>query len=693
MPKKRFPEGKTIRKTKGGLDSLKGLLLDLRKYSFTGYVQTILDKEGKESNGYVFVKSGNLEGSYHVYGQTKSLGKAALRRIWKDSADESCHLEVHAKIDVDAILSDLKDAKVRKEKKPSKAKAAISTKERNEYEEKLGIWRDSEYDVSSLEEMLDAKPQNAKKAFEEFEHSVRTVEVLRGILESLDVTGFEDEAEILKEKMKYPSKHVAIEAELQELQEKIEKTKEDETRKTIEEKREKEINERARQVFEMIVKHKIAEGKPVEGITESQVREAIESKTVTTRDISTNLISQFSFDSFVVGPSNRFANAAALAVAKSLHEAYNPLFITSGPGLGKTHLLNAIGNTIRERNQNAKVLYVSTESFANEFKEAPKNNRLPEFREKFRSLDLLLIDDVHFLSGRIDVQEELFHTFNALYNAGKQIALTSDRPPKEIPDLEDRLISRFESGLIADIQPPDFDTRLAILTRKVKESGIEVDTEVLNYIAHIVETNIRELNGALNRVLAFSSLMGQTVSPSLAKEVLKDLATDRVERRRKPSLDQVLRELNPGRSYLVEEDKPVNVFRLLAKGIEEEGTGLVITRTNPKRVRERYGLRDERILWLTDRESTSEETMPPVLERLIYTIEEYMRIGNKGAVMLDGMEYLISNNSFEAVLRFLRRLVDHVSESHFILLISISPKTVKEQELKILEREMEVVQL
>jgi hypothetical protein len=298
---------------------------------------------------------------------------------------------------------------------------------------------------------------------------------------------------------------------------------------------------------------------------------------------------------------------------------------------------------------------------------------------------------VHFLSGKVDVQEELFHTFNALYNAGKQVALTSDRPPKEIPDLEDRMVSRFESGLIADIQLPDFETRLAILKRRVKDSGVQVDPQVLEHIARAIESNIRELGGALNRVVAFSSLMGQTASLALAKEVLKDLAPEREEHKGRPSLEQIMRELKPGRSYLVEEERAVNIFQLFAKAAEGKGAGMVVTRTNPKRVRERYGLRSERIIWLTDRESTSEETMPPTLERLIYTVEEFMRVGGKGAVMLDGVEYLVSNNSFDAVLRFLRRLVDHVSESQFVLLLAISPKPMKEQEVKILEREMEAV--
>jgi len=686
-----FPEGKTIRTLQGGSEALKGLLLDLRKYSFSGYVETVIPEKEPLSKGYIIVKTGNPDVAVHFQGAAKSMGKAALRRIWDDTGNPLCVIKVHARVDVNALLEQFSDAEIERGKKSPESVTSSLVSERRILEQKLEVWRSAGYDVSSIESAMTSTPEDARKVFETYEGEVRKIEVLKDILGSMDLFGFENEVAALKEKMKDPKNHAAIEAEIGELQARIEKKSKEDAGKVLEEKREREISERARQVFEMIVKHKVAEGKPLEGITEGKVREAIESKAMMTRDETTNLVSQYTFDSFVVGPSNRFANAAAIAVAKNPHEAYNPLFITSGPGLGKTHLLNAIGNRVRSGSRNAKILFTSIEGFANEFKEASQNDKLAAFREKYRNLDMLLIDDVHFLSGKVDVQEELFHTFNALYNAGKQVALTSDRPPKEIPDLEDRLVSRFESGLIADIQSPDFETRLAILRRRVKDSGAQVEPQVLEHIARAVESNIRELGGALNRVVAFSSLMGQTASLALAKEVLRDLAPERDERKGRPSFDQIMRDLKPGRSYLVEEERAVNIFRLFAKAVEGKGAGMVVTRTNPKRVRERYGLRSERIIWLTDRESTSEETMPPTLERLIYTVEEFMRVGGKGAVMLDGIEYLVSNNSFDAVLRFLRRLIDHVSESQFALLLSISPKTMKEQEVKILEREMEAV--
>jgi len=513
--------------------------------------------------------------------------------------------------------------------------------------------------------------------------------MLREILKGLDTKGFEARVTTIEEKLRDPRKHLAAEADVEELREAVDKRKRDAETRAAETAREREIQDRARHVFEMVLKHRQESGKGTAGLTQSAVIQAMEEKP-TARDEKTNLIRQFNFDTFVVGPSNRFAHAASLAVSKAPHSAYNPLLITSGPGLGKTHLLNGIGNYIAQNTSNARVLYLSVEAFTNEMREAQASGKMAEFREKYRNLDVFLLDDVHFLSGRGDVQEELFHTFNELYNKGKQIALTSDRPPKEVPDLEDRLVSRFESGLIADIQPPEYETRIAILRRRAKDAGVEVEEEVLATIATLVSDNVRELGGALNRVLAFSALMGEPVTLEMTKEVLRDL-TAHEPKRGKAKIEDAERDLKPGGAYLVKEERPTDCFRLFSRAAAGGDGGVLITRSNPKRVREKFDLGSARILWLTDRDSSSEDTIPPVLERIIYEIEEFMKKGTRGAILIDGIEYLVSNNSFDAVLKFLRRLIDHVSETRYTFLLSLSPATLKEQEVKILEREMETL--
>ncbi len=233
---------------------------------------------------------------------------------------------------------------------------------------------------------------------------------------------------------------------------------------------------------------------------------------------------KYTFDSFVIGSSNRFAHAAALAVAEAPAQAYNPLFIYGGTGLGKTHLLQAIAAYVGEHSESLSAYYVTSETFMNDFINSLRDKRIEGFKHRYRHYDVLLIDDIQFFEHKERIQEEFFHTFNSLYEAGRQIIISSDRPPRDIATLEARLRSRFEWGLITDIQPPDLETRIAILRKKVKTDGVDIpDPQVLTTIASRISTNIRELEGALTRVVAFSSLTGRSMSVELAEEVLKDV--------------------------------------------------------------------------------------------------------------------------------------------------------------------------
>ncbi len=239
-----------------------------------------------------------------------------------------------------------------------------------------------------------------------------------------------------------------------------------------------------------------------------------------------NLNPNYTFETFVVGNNNRFAQSASLAVAESPGEAYNPLYIYGGPGLGKTHLMHSIGHFILERNPNAKVLYVTSEEFTNEVIDSIRNGNasaMTKLRDKYRTIDVLMVDDVQFIIGKESTQEEFFHTFNALHSAGKQIILTSDKPPKDMETLEDRIRSRFEWGLMADIGTPDYETRMAILRRNVEADNMNLSDDILNYIATNIKSNIRELEGALNKLLAYSNLVKTEITMDIAMKELQNI--------------------------------------------------------------------------------------------------------------------------------------------------------------------------
>lgn len=240
-------------------------------------------------------------------------------------------------------------------------------------------------------------------------------------------------------------------------------------------------------------------------------------------EMDTPLNPHYNFGTFVVGEGNKMAHAAAFAVAESPGSLYNPLFIYGGVGLGKTHLMEAIGNHMLQVNPNSRVKYVTSEDFTNDYINAIRNNTTEQLREEYRNLDLLLIDDIQFLANKEGTQLEFFNTFNALHDRKKQIVMTSDRIPNEIPELQDRLVSRFRWGLTVEITPPDLETRIAILRSKVEEDHIDIGNDTLNYIAGQIDTNIRELEGALTKVQAFANLSGERIMPSLASQALKGL--------------------------------------------------------------------------------------------------------------------------------------------------------------------------
>ena len=261
---------------------------------------------------------------------------------------------------------------------------------------------------------------------------------------------------------------------------------------------------------------------------DSQIEDTIATSSIDTSGYSNSSLNpKYTFETFVVGNNNRFAHAASLAVAEAPATSYNPLFLYGGVGLGKTHLMHAIGNEILKNNKNASILYVTSEKFTNQLINAIKDNKNEQFRNRYRNIDVLLIDDIQFIAGKERIQEEFFHTFNSLHESGKQIIISSDRPPKDIQLLEDRLKSRFEWGLIADISNPDYETRLAILRKKAQTDNIIVDDDILSNIATRVASNIRELEGVFNKLVAFSTLANGPITMEMAEKAINDISAQK----------------------------------------------------------------------------------------------------------------------------------------------------------------------
>ncbi len=688
-----LPEGKLIRTTRGGASALKQLLLDLKKYSFSGYVRTVRSLDGVRAEGVVLLRSGNPEASLHQRGESQERGRNALKKVWQDSYDEACTIELHARVDMAGLITEYADAVLERPAKVMKRTKVPQVIDRADIETKLREWKEKGFDVSSAEAQLDAEPALRTSAYVALLEAIRKATAVEENLQQLDTAGFEARAEALRHKLKDPLRNPDIDSEVESLRDAVESHKRIEARRKAELTRERDSQERTKKVLELVLRQRETLKPETPPPSREDVAKALEGPSPA-RDEATNVIDQETFESFVVGESNRFAYGAAVSVAKRPQNAYNPLVVTSGPGLGKTHLLHAVGNYVRTHRKGAKVLYLSSESLASQVVEAKAAGSLPAFQERFRGLDCLLLDDVQILSGKTDVQEELLHVFESLLDANKQVIAASDRPPKAITELDERLVTRLESGLVANIQVPELETRIGILKRRAEEANLRADPEVFTYIADLIEDNVRELGGALNRVIAFSSLMGRPITQDLAREVLHDESAEATRAEKVPPsrpAPSSSASLQDGRSYLIEEDRPDEAYRLLARSVGDGKGGLLITRANPRRVREKLSLESVRILWLTDREGSQEETIAPALERIVYEIEGYMSKHPQAAIMIDGLEYLISNNSFDAVLKFVRRLVDTVSEGRHIFLISLGPATVKEQELRMLEREMEVV--
>lgn len=711
----RIPEGIIVRTAKGGQESLKGILADLKQYSFTGYVRVVLSKDIMNSIGYLVVEQGIPVMAVYEFEKSKPrelrriyTGEKSLRFILEDSQDKSSTIELHSRVPIEEFERRFPDARISEAPPPAPSPAERPAEEEAEaaaervdaQKEIIELWRRKGFTVDTLEDALEKGAEALARELEAFELDAQKLKQFEVVLNNFPVMGHEEEIQEIRAKLNDRTRIAEIESDVEFLQEKIrhriQKRKvEEESIKQEMEKKKRE--ERTADVYDLILRYQATPeesaerkcprcGGPVgeDGICPKCSAEAAAPAPSYTKPLPEGM----RFDNFVTGPGSKFPVASAVAVADAPSRTYNPLLIFGGSGLGKTHLLSAIGHHIKQKSKGAKVAYVPADRFVEAMGNAQDEKLKRKIREDLKRVDVLLVDDMQFLAANPGAQLEMAHIIDHLIDSKKQVVFASDRLPAQIPGLSDRLNSRILLGLTTDLQPPDMDTRVRILELKAREKNLKLSKEIVSYIAERVTTSVRELESALTKIIAFSSIMKLDVDLNLVSDILKPLAP--VQETRKEIMKDV--KALPGHCYLIEEERPMYSNVLLSRKMDEGVAGLVITRMNPKRIRDEFKVPPE-ILWLTDKDSSQEKTVPPSLEMLIHVIQEFMSSEEKSMIVLDGVQYLVSSTNFEAVLRFLRSLIDEISESNAILAISLSPETMKPQEISILEREMEVLNL
>ncbi len=623
-----LPEGKAIKVAKGGPEALKKVLLLLSRRGFTGYLK-IESKDGS-GTGFIVMREGSRAMTLFYGADGFLTGKAALPSFKELARERDNLIEVHTDQTLEPLIDSLEETQG---KKPLPRGMGV-------FKRKLEEWKLKGHDVEDLEGVMGQSLSKVIKAFADYKEGMEKEE-------SADLELLEPIEELP------PSEDV------------------DETKKGTKSRLKK-----------LAPKKRTKKGKAKSDAEGPRVSEEVKEGAAPSAE--NGLIDRYTFETFIVGDSNRFAHAACLAIAEGSVDPYSPLFIVGGPGLGKTHLLHALGWRMVQKDGNAKLRYMTATQFRDLMEKASREGRLSEFRKSLLEHDTLLLDDVQDLAGKRVVQEELFAIFEDFHAKGKPIALAANRPPSEIQELDSRLISRFESGLVADIQAPNPEIRMGFLKSRIESRAISMQEQVLKYLADRFTFDLRELEGAVNKLVAYAQAVGKPVDLSLAKEALgPQTPAPAPKSAPKPGFDPI-----PGHSYLMKEERGDSAYSLLAKRIRHI-KGLLITRTNPSRVKENYALDGAEILWLTDRSESTENTVGPVLERLMYKVESFMITGGQGMVILDGVEYLKSSNGFEAVLKFIRRLVDDISESDFTFILTVNPSTLDMRELRILENELE----
>ncbi|MFQ5908821.1 MAG: DnaA ATPase domain-containing protein [Thermoplasmata archaeon] len=689
----KLPKGRVSKVFKGRPDALKRMVPILEKKGFTGYLKVVRSDEPGE--GYLIMKNGKEVLTLYAAPDGLFRGKGAQPRVREIAKNPSSLIEVHADLDMDALLDSFrtKSGRISKgfgnlKKKLDQLRAATEASAGEEAPPAKETIRDLADYLRGEEEGERPGAKAEGKAPRTKGKRKKPGKPKKGKAgkkvpppppDGADIP--DAEVEIVDQPLPAPPEDLETEAPEAEpeMEEASSEGLEPEALPEADDVQpEEEPQERAK-------RPKGRREKPKRSRTKARKGPKEEGE-------DTGILRRFTFDNFIVGDSNRFAHAACKAIAEGAVDPYNPLFLVGTPGLGKTHLLHATGNEFQERDADAKVRYMTATRFWSEIQAADRDETIAEFREDLRSLDILLLDDLQDIEGRRRVQEELFEIFEEFRGQGKPLVMVSDRYPSGMQGVDARLRSRFEAGLVVDLRAPDPDVRRAFVVFQLARREVGFSADLPDFLANRFAVGMRELEGGVNRVLAFAEAMGKSLEVATAREALGDRPEPADVGRAADAEPARLPDLMPGRSYIFEESKGETAFQAFSQKVTRV-RGLLVCRTNPGRVKENFGLDGAEVYWLTDKQDSAERTVEPVLERILHRMESFMVSGGQGILMLEGLEFLKSSNSFEAVLKFLRRLVDEIAESEFIFLLTLNPSTWEERDLRTLEGEAEVVNL
>lgn len=690
------PRNSAVKFLTGGADAMKRLSKELKDGARSAIV--VLEHDGARGRfrGYISFKNGEIvEALYKESGgegnsETKS-GKEALRRVWREALNPSVRMKVYGITPKNSEWHDKETDSMRARAIATRKIRKLSDLEMDEAAvRQLKAWKDEGYAVGDLLQKTKTGDRDAISLYVEFDAKIRRLKSLEKDVSGLLGKGFDADCNRLIGMAKDPQRVSELELGIGLLKRKMESRK-----GQPRDDRRPEASSDYDEVYSVVFGEERTRardgrcpncGAKMSGSVCDICGQSVHQEATGISGLNPGM----HFNNFVVGASNKFAYAACLSIANANPDQYNPLYLYSSTGLGKTHLLNAVGNRTREERKGAGVLYLGADKFIEETQGSGKE-LAERYAASLKRLDMLLIDDIQFLAEREESQLQLLNTINSMIREGRNVVVAGDRPAKDIKGIDSQLASRLESGLMVDMRPPDVETRTKILEMKVREEKYQIPPSVLKHIAESVEDNIRELTGSLNRVVAYSALMKLPPTVETTKRILRA----GVPEQKKESRGRI--ELRPGHGYIIEEDRAELCHVLVQEKLQENWTALDITRVNPTRLRMKHpGLEKARVVWLTDRESDREITLQPSLEKIEYEIRTFMESASRGSgkavVNIDDVQYVISNTNFEGTVRLLRRMVDEMSERNSVLIISVGRDTLAKQEIAILERELELVQ-